>query len=177
MRLLPFERVMLRSDDPPAVVEAKLAELIGPPRFLMFGWPEEPFRGRIEGGHFKALSLISHWRNSWRPVILGDIVPAVGGTEVRLRLRMTLGAAAFMAVWFGGLGLIMASVLLAVLLAGFGSGGMTPASVTAVAVVGGGFAMALAFYGLMSACFWTEANKARRLLCERLGCREMKDAA
>jgi hypothetical protein len=104
MRLLPFHRLTLRTASPPEVVEAKLRTLIAAPR--LFGRPAEPFRGWIEGRHFKITRVLGTflglpYRNSWLPVIIGDIAPAADGTEIRVRMRLQTFAGVFTAVWFG----------------------------------------------------------------------------
>ncbi|ABS27850.1 hypothetical protein Anae109_3670 [Anaeromyxobacter sp. Fw109-5] len=109
--------------------------------------------------------------NSWQPVILGDIAPFAGGTEVRVKMRLSLLVGAFMALWFGVL-LTVAVIFLRVGFAeGFGPSGRAAGVGVGLAVVGG---MMLTGYSLMSFFFWTEVRKARRILCEALGCREVE---
>lgn len=70
----------------------------------------------MKGRHFKVLRLLrtfagSRTRNSWQPVIVGDIVPVPEGSPVKVRMRLPVTAAAFMVFWFGDL-LCIAGMLL-----------------------------------------------------------------
>ena len=98
MRFLPFERLTLRSESPPEVVEAKLAALVATAWFSLTP-PPEPFRGSVRGRHFKVVRVLGTivglpTRNAWQPLIVGDIAPAAGGTEVRVRMRLRANMAA-----------------------------------------------------------------------------------
>jgi len=178
VRLLPFERLTLLTDSPPEVVEAKLASLVATSWFSLMP-PPEPFRGSLQGRQFKVvrvlgtiLGLPTH--NAWQPLILGDLVPAAGGTEVRVRMRLRAFVGAFTAVWFGVLLWVAARLLWAGLTEGFGPSGGAAGAGVGLGVVG---AMVLAGYALVSVSFWTEARKARRALSEGLGCREAHSAS
>jgi hypothetical protein len=108
-------------------------------------------------------------RNSFRPVVIGDIVPAPNGTEVRVRMRLQAAVAAFMTVWFGGLLIGAGALVRQAMTHGFchDLGGKSGAGVGgALAGVGG---MALLGYLLMSAGFWSEVKKVRVLLREQIG--------
>lgn len=171
MRFLPYERITLRTDAPPDVVEAKLAGLVAT-TWLSLSPPAEPFRGSVQGRHFKVvrvlgtiLGLPTH--NAWQPLIIGDIAPVAGGTEVRMRLRVFVGA--FTAVWFGGLLWGAASLLRTGLAEGFGPQGRAAGAGVGLGGIG---VMMLIGYSLVSVSFWTEVRKARRALSAGLGCRE-----
>ncbi len=175
MRLLPFERLTLRTDSPPDVVEAKLANLVATRRFSLTA-PPEPFRGSIRGRHFKVVRVLGTFLglptyNSWQPVIEGDFVPVPGGTEVRVRMRLSAFVGAFTAFWFGGLLWGAGMLLKAGLTEGFGPSTARNGREAAGAGVGLAFigAMVLAGYALVSVSFWTEVKKARRALREGLG--------
>jgi hypothetical protein len=173
VRFLPFERLTLRSDSPPDVVEARLTRMVATAWFSVTA-PPEPFRGSVRGRHFKFVRVLGTFlglptRNSWQPVIVGDIVPVSGGTEVRVRMRLQAFVGGFTAFWFGALLFGGAMLLRAALLEGFGPSGRARGAGVGLAVVG---AMLLAGYALVSVSFWTEVRKARRALREGLGCRD-----
>jgi hypothetical protein len=175
VRFLPFERLTLRSESPPEVVEAKLAALVATAWFSLTP-PPEPFRGSVRGRHFKVVRVLGTivglpTRNAWQPLIVGDIAPAAGGTEVRVRMRLRAFVGAFTAFWFGGLLWGAAMLLGAGLLEGFGPSGRAAGAGVGLAFVG---AMMLAGYALVSVSFWTEVRKSRCALCEGLGCREVE---
>lgn len=166
MRFLPFERLALFSPDPPEVVAERLGAAVATRRFY---WtrPPQPFRGAVRGMHFKAVRDLGLGRNSWRPVVVGDLVRVPGGTEVRVRMRLSWLVGAFsalmMAAWsWGGAAAAMGSL----------EPNPGPASASEVL---GALAVPLGIgafiYLLASASFWSEAKRARHLLCEYLGCR------
>ena len=183
MRLLPFKRLRLFTESTPDVVEAKLADIVRTQWFSQTP-PPEPFRGSVRGRHFKVLRVLEavgglKRGNSFQPVIVGDVVPVPGGTEVRARMRLAWFATTFMAIWFGGL-LWAAQAVLRMGLAGrfwpafFAYKGTTAIGPGAGLVFIG--AMLAAGYAFVSVSFWTEVKKAKVALCEGLGCREVGTA-
>ncbi len=161
MRLLPNEHLTLRSDDEPDVVEAKLAALVTTKRFYLKR-PPQPFRGAVQGRHFKVVRaprISLGQRTSFQPVIIGDIAPAPSGTEIRLRMRLSVPDAVAISFWFAGL---LGGAAYTVL--------VTRQTVSVPGWIGLGV-LALIGYTGTSAMFWPEVNKARTALCNGLGCR------
>jgi hypothetical protein len=159
MRFLPYQRLTLRTDAPPDVVVAKLSTLVSTRRVALSA-PLEPFRGVIEGRRFKLLRVLGGLfgaRNSWQPLVVGEVVPAAGGSEIRVRMRLHLLVAAFTVMWFGGLLVGAVSMLLS---SRIGEG----AAALGMAAVG---------YAMTSWGFWPEVARARRLLENGLGCAEV----
>lgn len=179
MRLVPFERLTLRTDSPPEAVQAKLLALVSQSRFTLKA-PSEPFHGLVQGRHFKvirtrrnALGLRS--RRSSMPVVVGDLVPFQGGTEVRVRIRPTASTTLFLLVWLGLLLSTAGAVLWKGAKEGLGSpvaGGPKSASPGGMLLFIG--AMVAVGYGLASISFWMEVKRARVALCEGLGCRAVE---
>jgi hypothetical protein len=169
VKLFPYEQLTLRASNPPEEVAARLAKMVAVKQGL---WrrPPEPLCGSIRGRHFKVVRILTAARNSWQPVVIGEIAPTLEGTEVWVRMRLQRVVAALTALWFGGL--LCAATLLA--WGGF-RGGFRPATRNGPAF-GLAFAVGMILLGylLVSVAFWTEAKKARSLLCEGLGCREVK---
>jgi len=113
----------------------------------------------MEGSHFKVRRVLGMWvRNSFLPVVIGDIAQGEFGTEVRIRMRLHAGVAAFMVFWFGFLVLFGGRLVYSA-----ATKGSARPEGTGLAV------MALFAYGLMSISFWTEVKKARLLLRDGLG--------
>jgi hypothetical protein len=167
VRLIPYERLVLHTESPPEVVTSRLATMVAV-RWFYVGQPLEPFRGSIQGTHFKItrdLGLL--WRNSWRPVVLGDIAAGPAGTEVRLRFRLSVLAGTFTAAWFGAL-LVGAAAMAR---NGLREGGGLTSGLLVLAVMG---IPAYLSYLLTSLSFWEEVTKARTLLSNGLGCSESK---
>jgi hypothetical protein len=162
---LPFERLALFSEDPPEVVAARISAMVAAQRFY---WtrPPHPFQGSVCGTHFKFVRVLGPlWRNSWRPVIVGDLVRVPGGTEVRVRMRLQWLVGVFTALWFAGWTAMAAAVVWSCLTRNPGSRGACGADGIALAC-----GISLFFYLLVGASFWIEAKRARVLLCDRLAC-------
>jgi hypothetical protein len=180
MRLFPFERLSLRADSPPEAVEAKLADLVGQRRFT-FRPPPEPFVGTVRGRHFKVVRVRRtvrglRARSSSSPVVIGDIVPAHAGAEIRVRIRLSVASIVFAAFWFGALLLIAGALLTKGLREGFGR---LPASRGRETTGAGGallfvLAMIVMGYTIVTVSYRTEARLVREALCEGLGCRELQ---
>lgn len=175
MRLLPYERLTLRSDDPPDVIRAKLATLVTTKWFFL-KCPPQPFRGSVQCRHFKVVRVLGTFlrprgHNGWQPVIVGDITPAPSGSEVRVRMRLSFPAGAFAVVWFGILFVMGTAVAWRFLVEGF--------EPTSVAVLGLWLAVmgAIGFlvYASLIRTFWTEVQRARSTLCDGLGCRLVEE--
>lgn len=166
--MLPHERLTLRTSDAPDAVVARLAKMVA------VGWffrknPPQAFRGTLAGRRFKIVRLLGtflgfRYRNSWQPVIVGEILPAPEGTEVRVTMRLHAFVAAFTALWFA----FVLSFLVILLRTGLERG------LAAVAHgLLGDCLMALLAYAVVS---FSEAKKARALLREGLGCHEIEGA-
>ena len=142
----------------------------------------QPFKGCIEGSHFKLARVLDCFlglqsRNSFQPIIVGHIEPGPVGTVVRVRMRLHGFVAAFMTVWFGGLFLVAGVLIRHGWMGGFApvweGGRRTLSTGVGLAFVG---AMLVAGYAFVSACFWPEVKKAKELLCDGLSCREVDDS-
>jgi hypothetical protein len=168
VKILPYVRLTFRTPSAPDVVCARIADLIAPGWFYLTR-PLQPFRGRIRGRQFKVVRILGMHRNSFQPVVIGDIEPGVfGGSEVRVRMRLVLPVAAFSVFWFSGL-LFGAVVFLAQSIARRSS---DPSTQSGFGILGGlamMSAMAAFFYGLLRWGFWREVDIARTLLFEALG--------
>lgn len=115
MQFVPYERLtmttMLSYDD----VLARLDNAIEPRRAIrFFESATKPYQGHREGGHFE-MSRIIRYRNSFLPIIKGDIQPGIGGCSIQITMHPHVLVIAFMAVWLGGIGAAFILTLLAVL--------------------------------------------------------------
>lgn len=169
MNFLPYERLQLTSLSTPAEVTARLRSIICERRWLRGA--STPFRGTLDARRFKVQRVLPRfYGNAFLPVVAGTVEPSSEGTVVRVRMRLTWFAAAFMAVWFGALA--FAALRLLATAAAFGFGARPCETDPAQACTGAGVglvavgAMALFGHGLMSVAFWPEARKARALLAE-----------
>jgi hypothetical protein len=168
VKVLPYERLTLRTSEPPDAVVARLEKMVAKGWFFWTN-PPQPFRGRITGRHFELVRLLGtvlglRKRNSWQPVIIGDAVPAVDGTEVRVRMRPHAFVAVFTGAWFAGVLWGVAWFLSIVVRDGFDAAGGGLLGTCAMAGFG---------YALVSWSFWSEVKRARAILCAGLGCAEL----
>ena len=134
---------------------AVLNSAIEPRNLFRFSRRHKVFQGSISHDGFKITRII-HYENSFLPVIRGTFRLGQSGITVSVRMRIHPLVAAFMCVWFAGVGL---GVL--IVLAGLLSGRIEPSPVLLIP-----FGMLLFFWALFSGGFWFEANKAKRILME-----------
>jgi hypothetical protein len=109
-------------------------------------------------------------RNSFRPVIVGDIVGVPGGSEVRIRMHLQPIVAAFMSVWFAALVVLVCAIV------GTGlrsSPDLTVGLATSGVFLAAGGAMLALGYWFMWASFRREAQKAEAVLGGELGAAPM----
>ena len=71
----------------------------------------KPYSGHITGRTFTMSRNISH-RNSFLPVITGEITTFTGQTQVRIKMRPASFVLIFMSVWLGIIGLACIGILL-----------------------------------------------------------------
>ncbi len=166
---LPYTKMTLWTELRPHEAAARLRRIVSVNWFTLTP-PPEPFRGRLDGMHFKIVRVLG-WihRNSFQPVLVGQILPSAGGTAICLRMRLHAFVAAFMAFWFGGLVLGATMMLRAAMRHGLHPGSANPSSIVGLLIVGG---MMLAGYLLVNLSFWSEVKRARQILCEALECTE-----
>ncbi len=91
---------------------------------------------------------VIRYRNSFLPVICGEIRTRGNGTLIRVRMRPPIVSAAFMLTWYSLLGI----ALVAVIRSGSFSG-------VAVALL-----MAVVGFGIMTGAFGYEAGKSKKYL-------------
>lgn len=117
------------------------------------------FIGKVDTVQFSIQPYQFLRRNSFLPVIKGDILPQGKGSEIVLQMRICLPAAVFMAFWFG----VMIFVFLCGVAAGITGGFENMWQLTAVS--GGMIAIGQI---LMRASFFYPTRKAQKRLRELL---------
>jgi len=143
----------------PAEIVATLNAYIEPKKsFRFFSFSEHKvFEGELTQNGFKVMRII-FYRNSFLPVITGKFVTGQSGSTISITMRLHAFVLAFMCVWFGGVGIGMASVLI-----GLVSGQTKPDAMLLIP-----FGMLVFGCVLVVSCFWPEAKKAKRMLTEIL---------
>lgn len=163
MKFLPIERYTLLTKLSPTEVKALLeANVAYKSRGmqLKIGWsapaPGKPYEGVVEDNRFE-ISRIIDYRNSFLPVIIGEVSDDIVHTAVRIRMRLNIAVAVFMLFWFTGVtvGFIVFLILLTKSLF-FGGKFEVVMLVPMVMLV---FGFLLVNWG-----FRSEANKSRKFL-------------
>lgn len=157
MKWLPYESWTIDSPlDVPTLV-AGMRERIEPTKWFRKWWGSDhtPLQGTIHDRGFSA-SRVIHYRNSFLPMLYGKFLPASGGTMIRVRMMPHPLVIAFMAHWFGFLG-IFGLVGLIVAIQDGTWGFLLPVGIM------GGFGLILT-YG----AFFAEAGKAKNLISQVL---------
>lgn len=99
--MVPFHSTELRSRLSVSEVNARLAFATSPKAFWGFGSDGTTFRGRVEPSSFELVRRI-RYRNSFIPVIRGNVEASGKGSIIRLRMRMHAFVIAFMFIWMLG---------------------------------------------------------------------------
>ena len=163
MKLLPYESYTLSSRLSPAEIQLRLRAII-----------EQNWRNpaRYNGQIYKAkgstegfrVSRIVKSRNTIRAVIIGRYSFHGSGTDIHIRIRPVIVGIIFMSFWFGVVGSICITLLIAAAQAGTLKGA-TPAAIIPFGV----FALA---YALIMDSFKREKEGAKAFLAELLRPRE-----
>lgn len=82
---------------------ARLQNTVEPEGLLKSGFirtrAAKPYKGEIVGNTFKIQRIINY-RNSFLPVIVGEVLPDRGGTRINIQMRLNILISAFVAAWF-----------------------------------------------------------------------------
>ncbi len=98
MGLIPYDQAIVKTSLDIEQVYQKLAGVIEPRTYMRFSRDHVYFEGSLEREAFK-ISRIIHYRNSFLPVILGEIRDELDGTAVILRMRLNWIVITFMLIW------------------------------------------------------------------------------
>jgi hypothetical protein len=100
------------SQNEPASIIAAIQNTTAPRRqFWEARNSSAPFEGAVDQGDF-TLSRVISYRNSFLPVITGQIVPAPTGSQVVISMRPRWFALVFWIVWMSGVTAFLAILLL-----------------------------------------------------------------
>ncbi len=118
MSLLPYRSLSIHTELTPAEVTARLSEDVTQQRRLFtMQTPAAPYRGVVSADRFELVRQITY-RNSFLPVVRGEITSTPNGSRVDVHMRLMHIVFAFMAVWFGGV-VVGCITVLPALLTGF----------------------------------------------------------
>lgn len=146
---IPYTRFTLKTNLTPLEAEQRLTAVVEPRRLFRFTWSHnhQLFAGKVENGRFD-INRIIHYRNSFLPMLIGQIHSDLGQTRIDITMRLHHAVTVFLVVWL----MIFATAFL------------IPDPPLAFIFLFLGFI--LFFLLLFMALFNYEANKARRLLEE-----------
>jgi len=111
--LIPFESLTITTSLTFSEVLRRLDEVVTPPKpfriTLPFGPPPvKPYEGTISGNTFRINRIITG-RNSFIPIIKGDIHSQPFGCSIQLSMNLDLAVIVFMIVWMsmpGSIGML-----------------------------------------------------------------------
>jgi len=107
MKFLPFENLKFSTQIKEEEILKRLNNLVeaksGFSFFNFYDPNSKPYRGEIGGTHFKIKRRI-FYRNSFLPVITGDIEQDILGTTIHVKMRLTIYTTVFLCFWCAILG-------------------------------------------------------------------------
>ncbi|MCU0546915.1 MAG: hypothetical protein MUE44_32915 [Oscillatoriaceae cyanobacterium Prado104] len=111
--LLPFETLTISTNLAFSEVLQKLDEIVEPPKTwrmaLPFQKPNKPYGGTITGNTFRISRNIHYYRNSFLPIITGEIYPQTSGCYVKIKMNLHIAVLVFMIFWLwtpGSIGML-----------------------------------------------------------------------
>jgi hypothetical protein len=112
MTLLPFETIVIETPLTKEETIFNLTECIEPEKTFRFFNKSDTrdFEGQLRGNEFEIKRIINY-RNSFLPIIKGRIQTIGTGTRITVNMRIHVAVMAFMAVWFGFIGLFFLASL------------------------------------------------------------------
>lgn len=111
MMLLPYECLTIETRLSPEEARRKLTSVVEPRSwFRSFGSGHKPYQGEVSGYEFKVTRVILY-RNSFLPVIKGEIHPEGNGSAIHITMRPHILVLVFVAVWLGYAGYLFLSYL------------------------------------------------------------------
>ncbi|MBN9386319.1 MAG: hypothetical protein J0H74_36510 [Chitinophagaceae bacterium] len=113
-KYLPIGKYTLTSRLPVEEVKRRLADNIDPKRGLRLSTyrknSTKPYEGEILGNTF-TISRVIDYKNSFLPVIKGNISTFSGKTKINIKIRPVLFVLIFMTIWLGVVGLVCLGII------------------------------------------------------------------
>jgi hypothetical protein len=173
MKTLPYDRFIIRTKLTPDEVQQRISGFVEPDQW--FRWfssgEHKPYQGEIENHKFR-ISRAIHYRNSFLPIIIGEIQSDPGGSTIRITMRMHGLVIAFMIFWLGNVGYLVIDTIGSVLLTTLkiSSNEATPSGIL-FGIVFFTFGYLMAFLG-----YKFEAIKSINYLCDVLRARDFVES-
>ena len=116
IKYLPFENYILTTNLRTDEVCKRLSENIEPKNLSIFSSPNrnstKQYEGNISGNIFQISRIISY-RNSFLPIIKGNISSSYGQTQIKIKMHLVTFVLIFISLWLGVVGLVCIGILLA----------------------------------------------------------------
>lgn len=113
MKFLPYENYYLTTKLTPSQVTFTLKDNIIAPSQNIFRFntnTAKPYEGYLEGNRFE-ISRIINYRNSFLPIINGQINSYGNGSRIHVKMRMHAFVSALMFVWLGFVTLLGSGII------------------------------------------------------------------
>ncbi|WP_240410171.1 hypothetical protein [Flavisolibacter nicotianae] len=130
---------------------------------------EKPYQGKLVSDSF-VISRIISGRNSFLPVIKGNISAYAGRTEISIRMRPVVAVLIFMTFWLGAVGFVCVGIIVSGILQ-FRQ--LTIHSFSPVALIP--FGMFAFGYGLLILSYRAESHKSKTYLKQLLEAEEYQE--
>ena len=161
-RLLPFDNFKITSRLPVTEVQLRLAQSVQSKRPSLFTFAPhpntKPYEGTITGNTFK-ISRIIDYRNSFLPIIKGEISTYLGKTEISVRMRPIVFVVIFMTFWLTMTGLVCLGILFFAIVS---LKKASPQNFEPILIMP--FAMFAFGYALIMFCYKRESNNSKKFL-------------
>lgn len=158
---LPFDNFKLLTKLSAPEVQQRVENITEPKKefsFSAFKNRIKPYEGKVTGHSFEISRTISY-RNSFLPVIKGQVSTYLGKTEVAIKMRPVVFVLIFMCFWLGVVGLVCLGIIIAAMLhfrqlleQGFSPGALIP------------FGMFAFGYALLTIAYKAESQKSKAFL-------------
>lgn len=169
MKFLPYEHLKIKTRLSADEARKRLADTIEPKRFRRwFEANHKPYQGNMEGCDFE-ISPIIHYRNSFLPIIKGEIQSEMSGSSVHITMRPHGFVIAFMILWLGGVGFFFL-IMLASFISSMTQNNIRDASV--LLIPGGMFAFG---YALLLGGFKFESIKSKQFFRDLFQAEEVEE--
>ncbi len=109
MKYLPFENIIYQTKLDSEEILKRINEVVEPKKTFrktsFFGKSNnhKPYEGSVNRNSFK-MSRIIEYRNSFLPIIKGDIEKQVSETKINVKMRLHPFIFGFILIWCGGVG-------------------------------------------------------------------------
>lgn len=114
-KYLPYENYVIQTKLSVDEVMKRLNENIEPKKFVRLpsfnNYPIKPYEGKIVGSNF-TISRIIQYRNSFLPVVKGEISTFLSQTQIRVKMQPPTYVILFMSIWLGIIGIACIGIII-----------------------------------------------------------------